>query len=574
MNILGISCFYHDSAACLFKDGKIAAAAQEERFNRRKNYPGFPIQAINSCLQSADISIYDLDYIGFYEKPYLKFSRVVTNHLRSWPFSLKNFLNVMPHWLEDRLIMPAVFQRELGFKGKTIFIKHHLAHAASSFLVSPFEEAAVLTADGVGEWTTTSFGSGRGSKIKILKEISYPDSLGLLYTAVTTYLGFEALEGEGKVMGLAGYGKPAYLDKFREMADVKPDGSFKLDQRFFGFFNEGSRMYTLRFLKLFGEERMPGGKIDQRHCDIAASLQKFTEDTLIKTANTLYKETGSNNLCLAGGLFLNCVANHKILEETPFKNVFIQPAAGDSGGALGVAAYINNAVCGNKRGYVMYDAGLGPEYDPAGIKRMLARRGLDFKELDYPELAKYVAGNIARNNIVGWFQGKAEFGPRALGNRSILANPRNPDMKDILNSRVKNRESFRPYAPAVLEEKAGEYFFLRDSSPFMLLAPQVREDKRKLIPAVTHVDGTARVQTVNKDVNPGFWQLIKEFEILTGIPVLINTSFNLRGEPIVNSPEEALDAFLKTDMDCLVLENIIVEKTGQPSAPDKCYAKE
>jgi len=560
MNILGISCFYHDSAACLFKDGRIVGAAQEEMFPRRKNDPGFPIQAVNFCLQSADISIYDLDYIGFYEKPYLKFSRVVTNHLRAWPLSLKNFLDVMPGWLEDRLILPAVFQRELGFKGKTIFIKHHLAHAASSFLVSPFDEAAILTADGVGEWTTTSCGFGRGSGIKMLKEINYPDSLGLLYTAVTTYLGFEALEGEGKVMGLAGYGKPAYLDKFRQMAEVKPDGSFRLNQKFFGFFNEGSRMYTSRFLRLFGEERKPESRIDQRHCDIAASLQKFTEDALIRIANSLYKETGSPNLCLAGGLFLNCVANHKILEETPFKKVFIQPASGDSGGALGAAAYIDNAVCGRKREYVMSYAGLGPEYPLPRIKRALEQRNLDFKELDYPALAKYAARAIAQDKIVGWFRGKAEFGPRALGNRSILANPCNPAMKDILNSKVKNRESFRPYAPAVLEENAGEYFLLKDLSPFMLLAPQVKGNKKHLIPAVTHVDGTARVQTINKDVNPEFWQLISEFQKITGVPVILNTSFNLRGEPIVNSPEDAIDSFLKTHMDCLILENFIVEK--------------
>ncbi|MCK9595253.1 MAG: carbamoyltransferase [Candidatus Omnitrophica bacterium] len=561
MNILGISCFYHDSAACLFKGGKIVAAEQEERFNRRKHYPGFPIQAINFCLQSAGINIYDIDYIGFYEKPYLKFSRVVTNHLQSWPFSLKNFLNVMPGWLEDRLIMPDVFQRELGFKGKTIFIKHHLAHAASSFFVSPFEDAAVFTADGVGEWSTTSCGFGRGNRISILKEINYPDSLGLLYTAITTYLGFEALEGEGKVMGLAGYGRPAYLSEFRKMAVVKPDGSFKLNQEFFGFFNQGSRMYNSRLLKLLGADRKPESEIDQRHCDIAASLQEFIEDSLIKIANRLYEETGSNNLCLSGGLFLNCVANQKILEETPFKKVFIQPAAGDSGGALGAAAYINNVICGDKREYVMCDAGLGQEYPRAQIKRILELRGLVFKELDYPDLAKYVARNISQDKIVGWFQGKAEFGPRALGNRSILANPCNPNMKDLLNSKVKNRESFRPYAPAVLEEKAGDYFWLKDLSPFMLLAPQVKEDKKHLIPAVTHVDGTARVQTINKDVNPKFWQLVREFEIITGVPVLINTSFNLRGEPIVNSPEEAIDSFLKTGMDCLVLGDFIVEKS-------------
>ncbi len=560
MNILGISCFYHDSAACLLKDGEIIAAAQEERFNRRKNSSDFPIHAINFCIQAGNLSPYDIDYVGFYEKPYEKFSRVVWSHLRTFPFSLKNFLSTMPSWLEDRLIFPLVLKRELDFKGETIFIKHHLAHAASAFLVSPFEESAILTADGVGEWATMSFGRGKGTDIQILKEIYFPDSLGLFYTAFTTYLGFEALEGEGKVMGLAGYGKPRYLDRLKEMVAVKPDGSFQLNQKFFSFFNRGSRMYTPRFIKALGGERRPNGKIVDRHCDIAASLQKFIEDILIKIANNLYKETGIDKLCLSGGLFLNCVANHKILEETPFKEVFIQPGAGDCGGALGVAAYIHHVLLQNKRNYTMTDAALGPAFPADRIKKILLRKNLAFRELEYPLLFRDVARKIAENKIVGWFQGKMEFGPRALGNRSILANPSHPQMKDLLNSRVKHRESFRPYAPVVLEERAGEYFELRALSPFMLLAARVKEEKKRLIPAVTHVDGTARVQTVSKDVNPKLWQLIREFECMTGVPMLINTSFNLRGEPIVCSPEDAVNGFLRSQMDCLVLENIIVER--------------
>lgn len=559
MNILGVSCFYHDSAACLIKDGKIIAAASEERFNRSKNSPDFPIQAINFCLQKGSLTAYDINYLGFYEKPFLKFSRVILSHLRSFPFSARNFLDTMPHWLQDRLIMPLIFNQELGYQGKTLFIKHHLAHAASSFLVSPFEEAAILTADGVGEWATTAYGFGRRNNIKILREIDFPDSLGLLYTAVTTYLGFEALEGEGKVMGLAGYGKPVYLDKFRQIVKVHPDASFSIDQRFFGF-NQGLRMYNKRFIKLFGEERTRGGEIEERHCDIAASLQKFTEDILIGMARRIYDEFKIDKLCLAGGLSLNCVANARILEDTPFKEIFIQPAAGDSGGALGVAAYIYNSMLGNPRNSQMDHAYLGPDFSTEDIRRILINRKIKFKEFDDAGLCRYVAARISEEKIVGWFQARMEFGPRALGNRSILAHPGSPMMKDLLNSRVKKRESFRPYAPAVLEEKAGDFFQAKQFSPFMLLAVKVREEKKAAIPAITHVDGSARLQVVNKKTNPKFWLLIKEFENLTGIPVIINTSFNLRGEPIACSPEDAINSFQNSQMDCLVLENLVIER--------------
>lgn len=559
MNILGISCYYHDAAACLLRDGQVAAVAQEERFNRKKYSPLFPINAINYCLQAGDLTIYDIDYVGFYEKPFLKFFRVVLSHLRSYPLSLKNFLDTMPSWLEDRLITPLVLKRELGFDGKVLFIKHHLSHAASAFLVSPFQEAAILTADAVGEWATMSYGFGKGSDIRIVKEIHYPDSLGLLYTAVTTYLGFEALAGEGKVMGLAGYGKPKYRDNFREIVTVKPDGSFRLDSRFFGF-NKGLRMYSGKFVKIFGRARKPEDKIEQRHCDIAASLQKFIEETLIAIAKHLYNETKVDKLCLAGGLFLNCIANSRIFEETPFKEVFIQPAAGDAGGALGVASYIYHCILKNPRNYVMTDAYLGPDFSAGQIKRTLLNYNLEFKELDDASLCKYIARELSENKIIGWFQGRMELGPRALGNRSILANPCNPDMKELLNSKVKKRESFRPYAPAVLEEKAKEFFKLQNSSPFMLLAPQIKEDEKDLISAVTHIDGTARVQTVNKNSNPRLWQLIKEFENITGVPILLNTSFNLRGEPIVCTPEDAIGCFQRSQMDCLVLGNYVIEK--------------
>jgi carbamoyltransferase len=559
MHILGLSCDYHDSAACLVEDGKVVAAAQEERFNRVKNSSVFPINAINYCIQAGHISFQDIDYIGFYEKPYLKFYRMIFEHLKSWPFSLHNFLNTIPNWLQDRLVLPLVLKKEIDYKGKVFFIKHHLSHAASAFLVSPFEEAAILTADAVGEWASMSYGSGRGCSIDIRKEMLYPESLGLLYTAITTYLGFEAHEGEGKVMGLAGYGEPVYIDKLKKIISVKQDGSYRIDTSFFGF-NKARRMYSRKFIKMFGEDRIPESKLIQRHYDMAASLQSITEEILIAAARNLYKETKIDKLCLAGGLFLNCVANNKILEEAPFKQVFIQPAAGDAGGSLGAAVYINNVVLQQKRNYIMSHAYLGPEFPASQIKRIMVNSGIDFRELTDEELCIFIAKKISEDNIIGWFQGRMEFGPRALGNRSILANPCNPNMKDILNSRVKKREPFRPYAPAVLEEKFDEYFKLQQDSPFMLLAPIVKEDKRKLIPGVTHSDYTARVQTVNKKNNPCFWQLIKEFEKITGVPLVINTSFNLRGEPIACTPEDAIGCFNRSEIDYLVLESFIVKK--------------
>ena len=559
MNILGISCFYHDAAACVICDGKVIAAMSEERFNRDKSSPIFPLRAINFCLQKANLTVYDIDYVGFYEKPFLKFYRVLLSHLRSYPFSYRNFMETMPHWLEERLFIPLRLKNDLGYEGKTLFIKHHLSHAASAFLVSPFEEAAILTADGVGEWATLTMGIGRGKDIKIIKEMHFPNSLGLLYTAITTYLGFEALRGEGKIMGLAGFGKASYIDKFREMVTVKDDGSFLIDQKFFGL-NKGSRMYSNRLLSVFGKAREPNADIQQRHCDIAASLQKFTEDTLVLIANHLYRQTKIDKLCLAGGLFLNCIANSKIIEQSPFKDVFIQPAAGDSGGALGAAAYIHNSLLGNPRTFLMNDAYLGPDFSPNQIKKALLNKGMDFKELPDAELFKYVARAISENKIIGWFQGRMEFGPRALGNRSILANPINPQMKDLLNAKVKKRESFRPYAPAVLEERVSEFFEGGQFSPFMLLSGVVKEDKKDIIPSVTHIDKTARLQTVNKNSNPRFWQLIREFENITGVPVLINTSFNLRGEPIVCTPEDAISCFTRSQMDCLVLGNYVLEK--------------
>lgn len=559
MNILGISSFYHDSAACVVKDGVITAAAQEERFNRVKNTSRFPMQAINYCVQASDLSFYDLDLIGFYEKPYLKFHRVITNHLRSYPFSLRTFLRSVPNWLQDRLVVPLILKKEIGFEGQVLFIKHHLSHAASSFLVSPFEEAAILTADGVGEWATTAYGVGRGRDIKILKELSYPHSLGLLYTAVTTYLGYDAHGGEGKTMGLAGHGKPRYLDRLKQIVDVRDDGSYHLDTRYLAM-NKGDRMYGRRFVDLFGPARRPGEELDERHCDIAASVQLFVEETLLSIVRHLHQEVGGDDLCLAGGVFLNCVANNRILEETPFKRIFVQAAAGDCGGALGVALYIHSCLKQQPRTFQMDHAFLGPEFTDSEIHAALASSGLTFRQVDEEELGLETAKLIEARKVVGWFQGRMEIGPRALGCRSIIGDPRDAEMKDAINNKVKHREPFRPFAPAVLEERANDYFEMTQPSPFMLLSPRIRPERVADIPAVNHVDGSARVQTVTRETNPRFYDVIKAFEERTGVAVIINTSFNRNGEPIVCTPRDAVACFSETEMDCLVIGTYIVEK--------------
>lgn len=559
MNILGISCYYHDSAACLIKDGVIVAAVQEERFNRVKNSADFPVKAINYCVQAGNISFNDIDYVAFYEKPYLKFSRVIFDHIRSFPFSYRNFIQNIPQWLQDRLILPMMLKKEIGFVGKTVFVKHHLAHAASTFLVSPFDEAAIIVADGVGEYATTTYGFGKNNSINILKEIHYPDSLGLLYSALTSYLGFKANSGEGTTMALASFGKPVYLDKFYKMIDVKEDGSFQMNPKYFGF-TEGTTMYSKRFVKLFGAPRTKGADYDERHKDIAASLQLFVEETLIKIAKHVSKETKSKNLCLAGGVFLNCVANQKILETTPFEQVYIQPGAGDAGGSIGAAMHLYNCILGNPRSYVMEHAYLGPEFSNDQIKRILSGKGMKYTEHSEGDIIRKTAQLVHQNKTVGWLQGRLEFGPRALGDRSILANATNPEMVDILNNRIKHREWFRPFAPIVPEDRAEEYFNMNGMSPFMLLAPKVKEHTKELLPAITHIDETARVQTVSKLHNHRLYELLLEYEKLSSVPVMINTSFNLQGEPIVCTPEEAINDFLKSEMDYLVLGDFLLEK--------------
>jgi len=556
--VLGLSCHYHDAAACLMHDGRVTAAAQEERFVRRKNAADLPLRALNYCLQAGGITALDLDAVVFYEKPFLKLARVLAGHLRSFPHSFGSFRRAMPHWLKDRLSLPLTLREEAGFTAPTLFVKHHLAHAAAAFYPSPFEEAAILTADAVGEWTTAARGAGRGSRIRIADELRFPDSLGLFYTAVTTFLGFEAHEGEGKVMGLAAYGRPTLLDKLRQIVRVRPDGSFTLDSSYFDFYGD-ERMYTPRFTEAFGPERRPDAPLEDRHRDLAASLQALTEEVVLAMARDLRERTRLDNLCLAGGLFLNCVANQRILEESGFKSLFVQPAAGDAGGALGAAAFVSHSLWGRPRPGRM-DPYLGPEFTPTRMRRALTNAGLQSRELPEDQLCRAAAQLVSEGKTVGWLQGRMEIGPRALGNRSILGDPRNPRMKDILNERVKHREGFRPYAPAVLAEAAGEYFHMDAPSPFMLLAPQVRQEKKAVIPAVTHQDGTARVQTVAEEHNPRFYRLIRAFRDLTGVPVLINTSFNQRGEPVVCSPEEAIAVFQGTQMDALVLGDLVVQR--------------
>ena len=559
MKVLGLSCHYHDSAACLMSDGQVVAAAQEERFNREKHCSDFPLQAINYCIEAGGITFDDIDHVVFYEKPYLKLARVVVEHVRTYPLSFRHFIRTMPDWLGDRLAIPLVLDKELGYSGSVLFVKHHLSHAASTFLVSPFDEAAIITADGVGEWACLTCGVGRGNQIEILEEQRYPNSVGLLYSAMTTYLGFRANGGEGKLMGLAAYGEPRFREAFDAFVQVKDDASFRLDDRYFGF-SRGDRMFGPRLVELLGPSREPEGEIEQRHKDIAATVQVITEELLIGIANRLHERTGLDRLCLAGGVFLNCLTNHEILRRTPFERVFVQPAAGDAGGAIGAAAFVQHSILDAPRETPMEHAYLGPSFGATPIRRCLTNAGEAFEEMDDDDLFPRVAELLAANKVVGWFQGRMEFGPRALGNRSILGNPCSPQMQDILNQRIKKRESFRPFAPAVLQEHAKEYFDLLDDSPFMLLAPHVLPEMRERIPAVTHVDGTARVQAVQRETNPRLWSLVRAFGDLTGVPMLVNTSFNERGEPIVCTPDDALACYRRSGMDALVMENFVITK--------------
>jgi carbamoyltransferase len=563
MNILGISAFYHDSAAALFKDGVLVAAAQEERFTRKKHDASFPAQAIAYCLREGGIAIHEVDQIGFYDKPLLKFERILVQYLATFPRSYRSFMKAVPLWLLEKLWVPNLIRKQLGYEGPILFAEHHQSHAASAFLVSPFKEAAILTVDGVGEWATASFGVGRDGRVDIFHEIHFPHSLGLLYSAFTYYLGFKVNSAEYKVMGLAPYGEPRYYDKVRQLVEIREDGSFRMDMRYFAY-HYGLTMTNEAFNRLFeGPPRKPESPLTQREKDIAMSVQKVTEEIVLKMAAYLHRETGQKNLCMAGGVALNCVANGRVVREGPFERLFVQPAAGDAGGALGVAALIHSQLLGRPRQFEMREAYLGPAYSTEEVRSYLDANGIPYEELERQDLLAETARLIAEQKVIGWFQGRMEFGPRALGGRSILADARNPENKDVVNLKIKFRESFRPFAPTILEERVGDYFELDRPSPYMLLVAQVRPDRRT-IPSVTHVDGSARIQTVSRSQSPLYYDLIEEFERQTGCPVIINTSFNVRGEPIVCTPHDAYMCFMRTHMDILVLDRFLLRKEGQP----------
>jgi carbamoyltransferase len=555
--ILGISCFYHDSAAALLKNGEVIAAAQEERFTRKKQDEDFPKLAIEYCLKEAGITKDQIDHIAYYEKPFVKFERLLTTYIDTWPLGYLSFLKAMKVWLKQKLWIPTIIRKELDYKGEVLYMEHHESHAASSVFASPYEKCAFLTADGVGEWATLTYGTAEGSKIQINKEIHFPHSLGLLYSAFTYYLGFKVNSGEYKVMGLAPYGEPKYIEEVRKLIDVKKDGSFALNMKYFKY-AYGLKMTNRHFHKLFGmPPRQPETKITQREFDIAKSLQVVLEEIMLKIANHIHEETGEENLCLAGGVALNCVANGRLLRESKFKKIFIQPASGDAGGALGAALFTYHSILENPRKYRMQNVYLGPGFTNEEVEKLLRDHNVDFEKLEGDNLYDQVADYIKEQKVIGWFQGRMEYGPRALGNRSIVADARNKENWQRVNLKIKFRESFRPFAPTVIEEDLSENFDLETATPYMLLVAQVKKNN---LPAITHVDNSARIQSVNADENPRYHKLISKFKEKTGTGVIINTSFNVRGEPIVCTPEDALKCFLRTDMDILVMENCLVNK--------------
>jgi carbamoyltransferase len=590
VHILGISAFYHDSAACLLSDGKIVAAAQEERFTRKKGDASFPGHAVEYCLRSAGITVKDLAYVGFYDKPLLKFERILETYLGVAPKGFLSFLKAGPLWIKEKLFMDRQLRESLGYDGEILYAEHHESHAASAFFPSPFEEAAILTMDGVGEWATASLGRGEGNDLELIKELHWPDSLGLLYSAFTYHTGFKVNSGEYKVMGLAPYGEPKYVDLiYRELIDLKEDGSFTLNQKYFNYLS-GLTMTNGAFDRLFdGPPREPETKLTQREMDLARSVQVVCEEVMLRMVRTAHRETGSKNLCLAGGVALNCVGNGRILREGPFERIWIQPAAGDAGGALGVAQLIWHRYTKQPRAVTpgkdsMQGAYLGPEFSTEEIEAFLKSQGAPYRRLEQEELRRKVAEQIAAGKVVGWFDGRMEFGPRALGSRSILGDPRNPKMQAQMNIKIKFREGFRPFAPSVLRERVSDYFEMDCDSPYMLLVAPVKkerqipmtEDQERLwgidklnlprsdLPAITHIDYSARVQTVAKDTNPNYYALIEEFERLTRCAVLINTSFNVRGEPIVCTPADAYRCFMRTHIDHLALGPFLLNKTEQP----------
>jgi len=590
MHILGISAFYHDSAACLLKDGEIIAAVQEERFTRQKHDSNFPINAVNYCLKEGKIAVNDLDYVVFYDKPFIKFERLLLTYLANAPFGFRSFVQAMPLWLKEKFWMGDTIKKELDYKGKILFTEHHESHAASCFYPSPFSEAAFLTIDGVGEWTTTSYGIGSGNQIKILSEIKFPHSLGLFYSAFTYFTGFKVNSGEYKMMGLAPYGEPKYVDLILDkIIHVKEDGSFRLNLQYFDYV-VGLKMTNKRFEKLFDiPPRKPESPVTQKYMDIARSAQDVTEQIILKMVKHVYNQTGKNNLCLAGGVALNCVANGRVLREAPFKDIWVQPAAGDAGGAIGAALQIWYGYLGNTRdmnlaSQLQKASYLGPSYSNEEIEQFIKSKGAPYTEIPAGNIPDTIADLIIAHNVIGWFQGRCEFGPRALGSRSIIGDPRSSSMQSIMNLKIKFRESFRPFAPSVLREKVADFFEMDYDSPYMLLVAPLKRDKRRQmtaeeenlfgidklnvkrsdVPAVTHVDYSARIQTVARGDNPLYYDMINAFYGKTGCPLVINTSFNVRGEPIVCSPEDAYRCFMRTKMDYLLMGNYLLDKKEQP----------
>jgi len=599
--ILGISAYYHDSAACIVKDGKILAAAQEERFSRKKHDHRFPENAIKFCLEYAGIKSSDLELVAFYDKPFLKFERLLETYLTFAPIGIKSFIKAMPLWIKEKLWMKELIKKELGYEGKIIFPEHHESHAASAFFPSPFKEAAILTMDGVGEWTTSSYGVGKENSVELWADIKFPHSLGLLYSAFTYYTGFKVNSGEYKVMGLAPYGEPKYKKIiYDHLIDVKDDGSFRMNMDYFNYC-AGLTMTNNKFNKLLGgPARVPETKLTQKDMDLARSLQEVTEEIVLKMGNHVFKETGLKNLTLAGGVALNCVANGKLLREGPFENIWIQPAAGDAGGALGAAlvgwhGYLDNPRIVDEKNDSQFGSYLGPDFNETQIQSFIEKNNYPAKRLGENELIKTVSKLIAEEKVIGWFAGRMEFGPRALGARTIIGDARSPKMQALMNIKIKFREGFRPFAPSVLYEKVGDYFEIEKESPYMLLVADVKKERRismtdeqetlwgieKLnivrsdIPAITHVDYSARLQTVHKETNPRYHKLIQQFEKDTGCAVIINTSFNVRGEPIVCTPEDAYKCFLRTNIDYLVLGNYLLSKEDQkPMEKDVDWKKE
>ncbi len=589
-NILGISCFYHDSAASLVSDGNIVAAAQEERFSRRKHDPRFPVNAVNYCLEEGGLYISDIDHVVYYDNIFLSFERLLGTFLSIAPKGLRPWTRYLPRFIKQKFEIFKIVENEIGWDGDIHFCEHHLSHAASAFYPSPFSEAAILTIDGVGEWATASYGTGSGKQIEILSELRYPDSLGMLYTTFTYFCGFKANSGEYKLMGLAPYGIPKYKNVIMDdVVDIKDDGSLSLNLDYFGFL-DSTEMVNRRFETLFGgPRRKPESRITQREMDIAASIQAVTEEIMLKMAAHVKKETGQKNLCLAGGVALNCVANGHILRKSGYENIWIQPAAGDAGGSLGAALAFHHMKLGNDRPAPQADAAqagslFGPDFSQTEIETFLEDMSAPYHTVSGKDRAKTIADLLAQGKIIGHFAGRMEFGPRALGSRSILGDPRNKEMQKTLNLKIKFRESFRPFAPAVLEENVGDYFELNRPSPYMLLVAQVKKERclqtpdhneetdlrewvneiRSDIPAVTHVDYSARIQTIRHEHHEKYYDLIRQFRELTGYGVIVNTSFNVRGEPIVCSPREAYQCFMRTNMDVLVLEDCFLYKEEQP----------